>query len=297
MGHRTMDRMTIGTANPLSYGCRVDSGQQREDSNDASPIWVSDRPDDSERPPAKHSPPTSKYAPVERVSLGLLLRQPRVRRLGVRLLIGVAAAFIVGFLVDNWRIGVTAGVIAAIADAVYQSRSASTIPAWRRSSVAERKTEAQLKRLERRGYRTLHARAIPNSEAQIDHLVIGPTGVYAIDSEKWEKKLPVRVQNSRKLFRGPFDMKPRLTEARWEAAQAGELMSAAYGREVRVVPSLAIYGPMVPWKIMTIRDVDVYEGPRARKWITKRERALTEEEIDRLYEIASEVLPSRYGEG
>ncbi|MFI6323256.1 nuclease-related domain-containing protein [Nonomuraea sp. NPDC050556] len=225
-----------------------------------------------------------------------LLQQPRFRRLRnraiVALLVGVAA----GFLVGDWRLGVTAGVIAAIADTVYRARSTSTVPAWRRSSVAERRTEAQLKKLERSGYRTLHARAIPGSEAQIDHLVIGPTGVYAVDSEKWDKRLPVRVQMGKKLFHGPFDMKPRLTEARWEATQASELISKAYGREVTVVPSLAIYGPPVPWKIMTIRDVDVYEGGRARKWITKRERALTDAEIDRLYDIAAQVLPARYGD-
>ena len=47
---------------------------------------------------------------------------------------------------------------------------------------------------------------------------------------------------------------------------------------------------------MTIRGVDVYEGARARKWITKRERALTNAEIDRIHEIAAQVLPARYGE-
>ncbi|GAA3103670.1 hypothetical protein [Nonomuraea salmonea] len=92
-------------------------------------------------------------------------------------------------------------------------------------------------------------------------------------------------------------MKPRLTEAKWEATEASKLISEMFGREISVVPSLAIYGPPVPWKIMTIRDVDVYQGDRARKWITKRERALTAAEIDRIYDIAAQVLPPRYGEG
>ncbi|MFD1932566.1 MULTISPECIES: nuclease-related domain-containing protein [Nonomuraea] len=258
---------------------------------------MSDRPAEDEGAAPEHSAPTSTYAPVERASLLSLLQQPRYRHLRTRVLIAVAVGVVVGFLVSDVRVGITAAVLAAIADTIYRAKSHSTVPAWRRSSVAERKTEAQLKRLERSGYRTLHARAIPGSEAQIDHLVIGPTGVYAVDSEKWDKRLPVRVQMGKKLFHGPFDMKPRLTEARWEATQASELISKAYGREVTVVASLAIYGPPVPWKIMTIRDVDVYEGARARKWITKRERALTDAEIERLYEIAAQVLPPRYGEG
>ncbi|WP_344472601.1 nuclease-related domain-containing protein [Nonomuraea monospora] len=275
----------------------MDSDNQREDGHNASPIWVSDRPESEQTAAAKPSAPTSTYAPVERASVRSLLQQPRFRRLRNRAILALVAGLAVGFLVQDWRVGVTAGVIAAILEAVYRARSSSSVPAWRRTSVAERRTEAQLRRLERSGYRTLHARAIPGSEAQIDHLVVGPTGVYAVDSEKWDRRLPVRVQMGKKLFHGPFDMKPRLTEAKWEATQASELISESFGREVAVVPSLAIYGPPVPWKIMNIRGVDVYQGDRARKWITKRERALTTAEIDRIYDIAAQVLPARYGEG
>ncbi|MEU6785257.1 nuclease-related domain-containing protein [Nonomuraea angiospora] len=274
----------------------MDSDIQREDGHNASPIWVNDRPESEQTAAAKPSAPTSTYAPVERASVRSLLQQPQFHRLRNRALVGIGVAVVVGFLVSDWRLGVTAGVIAAVADAVYRSRSHSSVPAWRRTSVAERRTEAQLRKLERSGYRTLHARAIPNSEAQIDHLVVGPTGVYAVDSEKWDKRLPVRVQMGKKLFHGPFDKKARLTEAKWEASQASELITQSFGREVAVVPSLAIYGPAVPWKIMTIRGVDVYQGDRARKWITKRERALTDGEIDRIFDIAAQVLPARYGE-
>ncbi|MFI7635257.1 nuclease-related domain-containing protein [Nonomuraea sp. NPDC049400] len=274
----------------------MDSDNQREDGHNASPIWVSDRPESEQTAAAKPSAPTSTYAPVERASVRSLLQQPRFRRLRNRVLLAIAVAVVVGFLVSDWRVGVTAGVIAAILEAVYRARSHSSVPAWRRTSVAERRTEAQLRKLERSGYRTLHARAIPNSEAQIDHLVVGPTGVYAVDSEKWDKRLPVRVQMGKKLFHGPFDKKARLTEAKWEASQASELITQSFGREVSVVPSLAIYGPPVPWKIMTIRGVDVYQGDRARRWITKRERALTDGEIDRIYDIAAQVLPARYGD-
>ncbi|MCP2349450.1 nuclease-related domain-containing protein [Nonomuraea roseoviolacea] len=280
----------------------MDSDHQRDDGHSTSPIWVSDRPDtDTDAEPAGAArtgadQTDTASVPVVRVSVRSLIEQPRYRNLRNRALLTVAVALVAGFLLNDWRLGVTAGILAAIADAVYRARSHSTVPAWRRASVAERRTEAQLRKLERNGYRTLHARAIPDTEAQIDHLVVGPTGVYAVDSEKWDKQLPVRVQMGKKLFHGPFDKKARLAEAKMEASAASELISKAYGREVQVVPSLAIYGPAVPWKIMTIRGVDVYEGGRARKWITKRERALTDEEIQRLYEIAAEVLPARYGE-
>ncbi len=254
---------------------------------------MSDRPAQSS---ARPTAPTSTYAPVERASLSGLLRHPKYRPLRRRALIAVIAGVVVGVLITDWRAGITGAVLAAIADTVYRARSASSVPAWRRPSVAERRTEAQLRKLERGGYRTLHARAIPGSEAQIDHLVVGPTGVYAVDSEKWDKRLPVRVQSGKRLFHGPFNQKPRLTEAAWEAAQAGELITKRIGREITVVPSLAIYGPAIPWKVLSIRQVDVFEGSRARKWITKRERSLTDTEVDEIFEAAQQMLPPRYAE-
>ncbi|GLW10835.1 hypothetical protein Misp01_59630 [Microtetraspora sp. NBRC 13810] len=214
-----------------------------------------------------------------------------------RAVIAVLGGIIVGVLLADWRLGVTGAVLAAIGDTLYRARSASSVPAWRRPSVAERRTEMQLKKLERSGYRTLHARAIPGSEAQIDHLVIGPTGIYAVDSEKWDKRLPVRVQAGKQLFHGPFSQKPRLLEAAWEASQAGELIGKKLGRDITIVPSLAIYGPSLPWKILNIRQVDVFEGSRVRRWITKRERSLTDSEIEQIFDVAGEVLPPRYAEG
>src|SRR5690606_20386531 len=168
------------------------------------------------------------------------------RRIRNRALLALAVAVAAGLLFMDWRIGVTAGGLAAIGEAVYRARSKSSVPAWRRSSVAERRTEAQLRQLERRGYRTLHARAIPGTEAQIDHLVVGPTGVYAVDSEKWDKRLPVRVQMGKKLFHGPFDKKDRRAEARDAGASASEQISKAYAHHVSELHSLTIYGPPVP---------------------------------------------------
>ncbi|GII84091.1 hypothetical protein Ssi03_20810 [Sphaerisporangium siamense] len=252
--------------------------------------------DRSSEPKSRPSAPEATYAPIERVSLAGLLQQPKYRHLRVRALIAAGAALLVGIPMWSWRLGLVAAIIAAIGDTIYRARTSSSVAPWRRASAAERRTEAQLKKLERNGYLTLHARGFPGSDAQIDHLVVGPTGVYAVDSEKWDKRLPVRVQSHRKLFHGPFNQKPRLDEARWEASQAGELIGKALGREITVVPSLAIYGPAIPWKILNIREVDVFDGSRVRKWITNRERSLTEEEIEQIFAAAEQVLPARYPE-
>lgn len=229
---------------------------------------------------------------------GDLVNDPRVRRwagrVGVAVLVGLVFT-----LVFSLRVGFTFAVIMVIADSVRQSRTTSSVDAWRKSSAAERRTERQLRGLEKSGWQVLHARAVPRddegvSDGKIDHLVIGPSGVYAIDSEKWDKRLPVRTLSHRKLFHGPFNKKDRLDEACWEAGQASRLLSAQVGFEVPVQPSVAIYGPTIPWKVMTVRDVDVYSGGRARSYLRRRPKILTETDVRRIARAAEQTLPPVY---
>ena len=44
--------------------------------------------------------------------------------------------------------------------------------------TAQRRTRRQLTKLGRAGYRAMHAGLIPGSEDQIDHLVVGPAGLF-----------------------------------------------------------------------------------------------------------------------
>jgi hypothetical protein len=250
-------------------------------------------PTDQKSPFFEKGPPKT---PAQ--TYGDLIGNPVVRRWALR--IGVAA--IVGVLfafVFDIRVGFTVAVLGAIADTIRRARQNSTVEAWQRSSAAERKTERQLRGLQKSGYQVLHARAVPRddegvSDGRIDHLVIGPSGVYAIDSEKWDKRLPVRTLSHRKLFHGPINKKDRLDEARWEADQASKIISAQVGFEVPVQPSVAIYGPAIPWKVMTVRDVDVYSGGRAKSYLRRRPKILTDTDVDRISRAAEQALPPTY---
>jgi hypothetical protein len=227
-------------------------------------------------------------------NLAHLSANPRMRTWQWRGIIAVviAAAFTAAV---SWRLGVTLGVLAVIADTIYRSRRASGGPGGRMTS-AQRKTRRQLAGLDRAGYRAIHRGLIPDSEEQIDHLVVGPAGVYAIDSEAWDKRMPVRTRNARQLWHGPTSKKERLEHARWESERAAELLSRRLGRQVTVRPAMAVYGPRIPWDVATIRDVDVFSGPRLRKYLRRRARSesvqvLAEGEIDKIYDAAREAFP------
>jgi hypothetical protein len=213
-------------------------------------------------------------------------------------LIICAVVFIVLTIMFNWRVGLTVAVLAGIGDAILKSRSAAASLAQGLTTGAQRRTKKELSKLERSGYRALHIRAIPGSEEVIDHLLIGPTGVYAIDSEQWDKRLPVRTRNAKQLFHGPFSQKDRLDHARWEAAQASDLIGDALGEQVSVRPAMTVYGPAIPWGVMTIREVDVFAGDRLRKYLRRpsgrKKPKLAASDIERIYTAADRVLPPKY---
>jgi hypothetical protein len=229
---------------------------------------------------------------------GDMVGDPQIQRWIRRSVAAVALGLLFAIVVDI-PVGFTVAVLVVVLDVFHRSRKESSVEAWRKPSVAERKTERQLRGMEKAGYRTLHARAVPRddegvSDGQIDHLVIGPTGVYAVDSENWDKRLPVRAMSHRKLFLGPFNKKERLDEARWESDQASRLISDELGYEVPVQPSLAIYGPAISWKVLMVREVDVYSGGRARNYLRRRPKILTSVDIDRIFSVAERVLPPKY---
>jgi Nuclease-related domain len=221
----------------------------------------------------------------------------RVRIWRWRAIIMVVVGVAVGLLLRSWPIGLTLAVVAGIIDTVYRARTVASIPTGGSPDRAQRRTQHQLAKMRRAGYHTLHARPIPDSREVIDHLVVGPTGVYAIDSEKWLKDLPIRTRNGKQLWHGPESKKQRLEHARWEAQQASDRLSAALGYEVEVRPAMAVYGPPIPWDIATIRDVDVFSGPRLRKYLRRRARMkkdvprLTRDQVREIYDAAGKVLP------
>ena len=176
---------------------------------DWSPPGESVPADDFQDEPAAQqaAPPRSEWklvvTPVEEVkgaqqppgigqrrgNLTHLAADPRMRVWRIRVI--VAVLIMVAFsILFSWQVGLTLAVIAVIADTIYRSRRGSDGTRKVRLTGAQRKTRRQLTKLGRAGYRAMNGNLIPGSEEQIDHLVVGPAGVFAIDSEAWDKHWP-----------------------------------------------------------------------------------------------------------
>jgi hypothetical protein len=214
-----------------------------------------------------------------------------------RAVMAAAAGIVAGIFLD-WRFGLTAAAAVAILDTIHRSRTTAVIPAAVRVTSAQRRTRRRLLWARRSGYLTLNARAIPGTNCIIDHLVVGPAGVFAVDSERWDRRLPLRATQGGHLYHGPYSQTSRLKHAQLEAAMAGRLISESLGRKQRIRPAMVIYGPTVPWTVARISGVDVFSGRRLPKYLraqsrARREQRLTREEIERIHAAAETALPPR----
>ena len=102
--------------------------------------------------------------PLPRLIFGSLASDPRLPIWIGRLVMAAAAGIAVGIWQD-WRLGVTAAAVVAIADTIYRSRTTSVIPAAVRVTSAQRRTRRRLILVRPAGYVAVHNRAIPATAA------------------------------------------------------------------------------------------------------------------------------------
>jgi hypothetical protein len=101
-----------------------------------------------------------------------------------------AAGGLLGKLLVGPRLGLVLGALAAAAAAWgLRFKPSPDAVAWRQGAAGERRTARLLAPLERQGWAILHDLALSGSRANLDHLVIGPGGVFVIDSKQYRGRL------------------------------------------------------------------------------------------------------------
>jgi hypothetical protein len=93
---------------------------------------------------------------------------------------------------------------------------------WQRGAAGERRTARLLDRLTRDGFVIFHDLAVPDSPANVDHLAIGPTGVFVIDSKQWTGT--VRQGADGLVWHNHYRLDRTLETVRWEAETIGRLL-------------------------------------------------------------------------
>jgi hypothetical protein len=199
----------------------------------------------------------------------------RTLRWRVAATIGIGAGgWLLGSLLAP-SLSLVLGALAAVAASWgLRFRPSPDAVAWRRGATGERRTARLLDPLERHGWAVLHDLAVPGSQANLDHLVIGPGGVFVIDSKQYRGRL--QLDASGRLWHGRYPFAPTLGAVSWEADRAAQVLPDP---GVAVVPVVAVHGAQVPWGKVVIDGVPVVPARRLPSMLRELRAVLGPERV------------------
>ncbi|MDQ1620308.1 MAG: hypothetical protein QOE19_2877, partial [Actinomycetota bacterium] len=124
--------------------------------------------------------------------------------------------------------------------------------AWRVGADGEETVGARLDKLSKRGWHVLHSVPVGTRSSDIDHVVIGPGGVWTVNTKRHPSK-SIWVGRATVLVDG--HRQPYLRNSRHEAERASRLLTEACGFPVPVKAALVfLTGTLIP-------DVTIKQAP------------------------------------
>lgn len=173
----------------------------------------------------------------------LVARRHAPTRAAASLLTALAAFVAVGLLC-RWTVptvepaaALTAAGIALAARGGGWRAVSARAERWRRGAAGERATGAVLDCLDASRFKVFHDLAVPGTHANVDHLVIGPTGVFVIDTKLWAGTVTERADG---VWYANKPLREWLASAGFEADRVAALL----GCEVTLV--VCVHGATLP---------------------------------------------------
>jgi Nuclease-related domain len=249
-------------------------------------------------PGAEPAPPRSQPALPATGSLGHPGRSARTqyrRRRGTELAawtpsltwrapLVLAAGLVAGTLAAQAglpRAGLASLAVAALVGWRLRFHPSTQARAWRRGAKGERRTARLLDRLGREGYVSFHDLAMPGSPANLDHLVVGPSGVFVIDSKQWTGRI---LQSSDGLiWHNHYRLDRTLASICWQAETLGELLG------VPVAPLVCVHGAHIQGGGLCAQGVAVVPATVLRGALGY-DQVLSEVDVERYAAIARTSL-------
>ena len=214
----------------------------------------------------------------------------RQERVVARLaLAGVVGSMTAGL--SDWLPGLSVATAVLLVHTLYlRARPGDPVARWRRGAAAERRTGRRLARLDPAYFHVLHDRAMPGaSRTNLDHLVVGITGVYAIASRRWPPL--TRLRGGDRLLAGPRPMTRLLTMTRGASRTVADRLSEELGRPTEVTTVIAVHGGRMPHAGILFGGVLLHRAKRVNRLIQRQPAVFTTAQVAAIAAAAERVLP------
>lgn len=160
------------------------------------------------------------------------------------------------------------------------------VRAWGIGAKGESLTEDELERLPD-GYELLHDRRLPGSRANIDHVVIGPTGVSVVESKRLTGQM--RIRGGEVHVRGRNTHMAEQVRGQVDAVRA--VLDANGWTDVPVEPVLFVQRAEPTWFMGSPRGIALAVGGRGlRRAIDERPRVLEPDDVSQVADLLDAAL-------
>lgn len=205
--------------------------------------------------------------------------------------LGVSGAADPAVGVGRWVAGAAALAGAGIVATLAGARRWRDVDRWRRGAEGEELTAARLDELPPRRWAVWHDLRVPGSRANIDHLVVGRTGVWVIDTKT--TRSPVRA-GWRSVRMGERRLETDST--RWEAEVVADRLSTRLDDSVRrpvpVRPIVAVHGRGLRRRGGRAGGIRVVPAEELLRVVRRGRRRLTRSEARLVGDAVLRAFPS-----
>jgi hypothetical protein len=164
----------------------------------------------------------------------------------------------------------------------------NSITAWQTGAQGELRTGRLLEPLEGEGFRILHDRQIPGSRANIDHIVIGPPGIFVVETKSLGGSLQIRDND---VFVSGRRRTKMIDEVKREAlAVQTALAKELAARGWMVSPIICVHRADLPWLRSEVAGVRIVSGKDLVKRLREADHLLAPADVERLAALAAARL-------
>lgn len=153
--------------------------------------------------------------------------------------------------------------------------------AWRVGADGEEEVARRLRKLPD-GWRVIHAVPVGERGSDIDHVVVGPGGVFTLNTKNHSRS---KVWVAERSFLVNGQRTDYLRNARHEASRASRLLAAACRTGVLVEPVIVVLATELTIKAK-LDGVHVVARRQIARWLSRRPPRLTSEVVAHIFEHA-----------
>ena len=206
----------------------------------------------------------------------------------------VIAAFLVGAILSfsGQTVALTVMFAAVIGGVILLEpivpRQSTT--AWATGAEGEERTAEYLDPLAAKGFVIFHDRKIPMSPANVDHIVIGPTGVFVVETKNVAGDFrvsgdDVRIGGRRVAL---VDEVRREADATWNA-----VAPVLAPKGLQVVPVVCAHRADLPFFRRSVAGIRIVSGRGLPRYIQGQPGVLSAAEIQELRRLVERALPGK----